>query len=78
MFIILPNNPTINQKCLLWTFPYLLAKSEEPNVVGAARQTAGSVDAARLNGLPPDLGHDVALTTQILVTQRQKVVDHKS
>jgi len=63
---------------LLKTLPYLLAKPEEPDVVGATRQTTGSVKAARFDGLPPDFGHDVALAAQILVTQRQKVVDHKS
>ena len=54
---------------------YLLAKSEEPDVVGAAGQAAGAVHVAGLDGLAPDLHHDVTLAAQILVAQGQKIVN---
>ena len=42
---------------------------EESNVVGLAGQTEGSSGPAGADGLPPDLGHDVALAPQVLVAQ---------
>ena len=56
----------------------LFAEPEETDVVGLAHEAAGAVHAARLDGLAPDLGHDVALATQVLVAERQEVVDDKS
>ena len=50
---------------------------EETNVVRVSSQAAGAVDVRGPDGLPPDLSHDVPLPTEVLVTQRQEVVDHK-
>ena len=54
----------------------LFAEPEEPDVVGAAWEAAGSVEAAGLDGLASDLHHDVTLPAEILVAQCEKVVDH--
>ena len=40
-------------------------------------EAACAVDPRRLDGLAADLGHDVALAAEVLVAQRQEVVDHK-
>ena len=56
----------------------LFAEPEEADVVGLPHEAAGAVHAARLDGLAPDLGHDVALSAQVLVAERQEVVDDKS
>lgn len=55
----------------------LLAEAQKTDGVGLAAQTASAVHARRLDRLPSDLRHDVALAAQILVAQRQKVVYHK-
>jgi hypothetical protein len=47
----------------------LLAEPEESDVVGLPCQTAGSVHAAGLDGLAPDLRHDVALAAKVLVAE---------
>ena len=56
---------------------YLLAESEEADVVGVPCEAAGAVDPRRLDGLAADLGHDVALAPEVLVAERQEVVDHE-
>ena len=61
----------------LSTATRLFAESQEPDVVGVPCEAAGAVDPRRLDGLAADLGHDVAFTTQVLVAQRQKVIDDK-
>lgn len=53
----------------------LLAESQESNRVGLALQAASAVQTRGLDGLAPDLRHDVSLATQVLVAQRQEVVD---
>ena len=63
--------------CSCISLSYLLAESEEPDVVGVPGEAACAVDPRRLDGLAADLGHDVALATEVLVAQRQEVVDHK-
>lgn len=35
----------------------------------------GRVESNALDGLPPDLGHDGALSSQVLVAQTQEVVN---
>ena len=42
-----------------------------------AGQAAGTVHAAGLDGLAPDLRHDVAFAAQVLVAEGQEVVDDK-
>lgn len=56
----------------------LFAKPEKSDVVGMTGQAAGAVDPTGLDGLASDLRHDVSFPTEVLVAQRQKVVDHKS
>ena len=53
----------------------LFAEPEEPDVVRLSHDTTGSVHATPLDRLAPDLGHDVAFAAQVLVAQRQEVVD---
>lgn len=55
----------------------LLAESQKADGVGLARQAPRAVQAARSDGFASYLGHDVALAAQILVAQREKVVDDK-
>lgn len=56
----------------------LLAEAEEADGVGFPGQAARSVHARRLDGLAADLRHDVSFATQILVAERQKVVNDES
>lgn len=53
----------------------LLAEAQHPDGVGGAGQAAPRGTA---NRTPPQRRHDVALPAQVLVAQRQEVVDHKS
>ena len=55
----------------------LLAEAEEPDVVRPPGEAAGAVEAGGLDLLAPDLGHDVALAAEVLVAERQEVVDHE-
>ena len=55
----------------------LFTKPQGPNVVTVTCQTASAVEVAGLDGFAPYLRHDVALPSQILVTQTEKVVDDK-
>ena len=55
----------------------LLAEPQEADVVGMSGEAAGAVDPGGLDGLAADLGHDVALAPQVLVAERQEVVDHE-
>lgn len=55
----------------------LLAEAQETDRIGLALQAAGTIQTRRLDGLPADLRHDVALTSKVLVAQRQEVVDDK-
>ena len=55
----------------------LLAEAEEADVVGAAGQTARPVETGGLDLLAADLGHDVALAAEVLVAERQEVIDHE-
>ena len=54
----------------------LFAEPQEANVVrlAPAQRPRGPV---AFDGLPPDLGHDVALAPEILVAETQEVVDNK-
>ena len=52
----------------------LLAESQEADVVGLA-STQRASGPITLDGLPPDLGHDVTLSPEILVAETQEVVD---
>lgn len=56
----------------------LLTESQKSYRVGLTRQAIGAVQATRPYGLAPDLGHDVALAAQVLVAERQKVVNDES
>jgi hypothetical protein len=55
----------------------LFAEPQESDVVGLPGEAACAVHAARLDGLAAELGHDVALAAQVLVAERQEVVDHQ-
>jgi len=55
----------------------LLAEAQEANRVGLALQTAGAIQARCLDGLAANLRHNIALATQVLIAQRQEVVDDK-
>ena len=59
-------------------FVSVRALPEMADVVGLTDETAGAVHAAPLDRLASDLGHDVAFAAQVLVAQRQKVVDDES
>lgn len=56
----------------------LLAKPQEGDRVGFAGETASAIETRRLNWLAPDLAHDVTFAAQVLIAERQKVVDYKS
>lgn len=56
----------------------LFAEAQEADGVSLPFETASAVHAAGLDGFAPDLRHDGALSSQILVAQAQEVVDHKS
>lgn len=57
----------------------LLAESKKLDGVLLASQTAGARQiVGRANRLSTNLGHYIALTTQVLIAQRQERVDHKS
>lgn len=56
----------------------LLAEAQEADGVSLPSQAARPVQARRLDWLASDLRHYVALTSKILVAQRQKVVNYKS
>ena len=55
----------------------LLAEPQGPDVVAVARQAASAVKVTGLDGPPPDLQQDVALASEIFVTETQEVVDHE-
>lgn len=55
----------------------LLAEAQEANGVGGAGEAARAVDAGGAHGPASQLGHDVALASQVLVAQGQEAVDHE-
>lgn len=55
----------------------LLAEPQKPDRVRLAGEAARAVQAGRLDRLATDLRHDVALAAEVLVAQRQEVVDHE-
>lgn len=55
----------------------LLAEPEKADRVRLAAETARPVEAGRFDGLAADFGHDVALTAEVFVAQRQEIVDYE-
>ncbi len=65
------------QFLLLYLKCSLFAEAEEPDVVRLSNETTRSVHATPLDWLAPDLRHDVALASQVLVAKGQEVIDDK-
>lgn len=55
----------------------LFAEPQETDGVGFSGQAARPVEAGRLDGFAADLRHDVALTAEVLVAERQEIVDYE-
>lgn len=55
----------------------LLTESEEANGIGLSPKAASPIETAGLDRLSSDLRHDGTLTSQVLVTKAQEIVDHK-
>lgn len=53
----------------------LLAKAQKSDGVGFTGKTACPIQARRFDGLTADFGHDVALTAEVLVAQREEIID---
>lgn len=56
----------------------LLAEAQKSDCISFAGQAARSVQAWGFNWFATDLWHDVSFAAQVLIAQRQKIVDYKS